>query len=442
MGGFRTVLKIWLMAKITIAAEPNRTWVPSALGVFAFSKNSHISTTDVLFRNLLGDAQARSNVSPKSGWKKSPSRELFFDLVDIIKGARQQNADGQQETVLTVDGLKRGIVKGLTEHIEEGDQAIIWNTTKWRMLDTLGTAQKFVLVDNNLTVPETGDQSVPVTQPSIYTKYHLNSEEKSVIANLTRRDDFMQHITSAKSTSNCIGQIFFTRLAFHSLEMHLRADKPFETFCLESSICHIDVFQATGHNFTALLDGEDKISEFVKNWTKNNFNKYTNAKEKLFWKSANIKERTKVFQNVDTQSWNRMLDGKGWPADGSYIINLWDDKDNMDQCVHKNEWTEAAVLFRSGIVTKNFMSKVVKLRLLWMMAKKLFFFEQDAHTVAAKLNKLATYQRQLEPFILKKQKGKKHTRRTTTEFFQYIFCVKPQKQIVDREQEREIVDLT
>ena len=349
--------------------------------------------------HLVGSYNSKKEIAKNSGWTKSPTREFFFDILNLISNANDEfqktNHLAPVEMVFDVGYFMREIPKVMMSHASgNGKTPIIWKTTPTRMNRHLG---QVALVDMRDTfIPPT--IAVSVNQQTPFHAFHLSADDVKQLKTYSKKDNFGMYVVASGGSSTGLG-IFCFRLLMFNLEEFLRNNK--------GSLKGYDpkaLLKETrlGNNFLpfdVFFDDQNGVDNFFKNHILKVYFKNKNIKEKKCWVLNDQIFQKNVGFNVFFQdkrnAWSDLLNATeeqwanteagcipGENPENKMLIapfyNKGDDANVQEVCCLHGDWKGALEIFtKSGTITRPFVSRLIEARRVWQVVRKGYCMDRN-----------------------------------------------------------------
>lgn len=369
---------------------------------------------------IIGNEDQESS-SPTSGWRKSPTKAFYHDVIDLIERARNSRTNGQDDTHVCVDYFHKCFILALKKRGEPhiiGDKPIVWATTKARMIRHLGVARTFEIADlvvGPLQI-EVQHQLMDST-PDTCGRFRFTTEQVTQMTTKSKnkKDDFLQRTLSPKASYNYMPILFF-RIEMRSLVKFLQKEIRNKISHFKEGIQKTYVLEekltATGSTLKALFANDTAAFLWFQNTAKM-LKKKTSTDTWLYCNLAKIGEEKGVINMngtmsmVDQGTWDTMVNTNASTHQGE-IVPLWNTCETatqQDEALLKpadTGWLEAVNFFvDDGIVSQKFIEKLLQIRYLWQETKLKFLLDEGDRD-------LGVLARLLYPYILKKAAGWTH----------------------------------
>lgn len=362
---------------------------------------------DALFGYLIGSEER--TLERETGWTKSPSREFFFDVCELITKAndeyRLRAPNAQIEEVFTVTKLKTVIADRFkTIAVLEHSTAIVWKTTKTKQIRNLGEAA-LVEILSHFVGPDHADPAGQAQQ-SRFHGFHYTQEEYRQIHERVGKDNFGMYVTALEGSNTGLSSILL-RIFLHCVEVHLRKNKgSFKKFKAKS------VFEKRfGDNLLSwevFFDTPTEANTFLDTHVKKKFKGAENEKRKWIVGDEKLVDSkiipfTRFFTTQKQQRWNEMLQqpDEAWQGlrdgfvpnetgqDPCEIVPMYDTGEHAiaqeHQCMVRN-WNEALTIFYThGTMTLAFMNFLISARREWQECKRKYILTNELDAIHARL---------------------------------------------------------
>jgi hypothetical protein len=351
--------------------------------------------TDAFIDLIVGGQQKEA--SNKSGWNKSTSREFYMDVCHLIEKAQSSRENGHMEPMVTVAEFQKSIILAFTDTAEPGDRAIVWSTIPSRMNRYIGQAKTFQIAHLDQVAP-IGATTVPQVSHPIadrYARFHFGTEQLEVLKGLKGRCDFGSKITSPRGGRNYL-DLIFAKLMFHLLEKHLRGgpDKVLVGFPPRSVLEETELL--SGYSYTIFFwEAKIQPDNYFKNFMRKINGEFKGATK---WSSENWTRfglGENAFHNIDRENWDKMIKDDGNNLLVGEIAPFWTvgyQGDAQSAAVRSNNWKIAMQLFKDGgVVTRDFVERLVDIRSLWHKTHLKFTFQIGDESLEDLMDRLTPF---------------------------------------------------
>lgn len=377
-------------------------------------------------------------IAKGTGWDKSPSREFFFDVIELIQRTNldflRQNPGAVTDPAFNVNQFKKSIAQEMMYYTARtGGSPIVWKTTATRMTRNLFAAALFDVRDTGIS--HGGAVIAAIDQQGIQPGF-LTKEEEQYISDRVVRDIFGATCTGLSANSSGLAGILM-RMQLFCVERHLRTNKGSMVGFDQNAFLSLPIGN-TLLTFDIFFSGPEARKNFLNTVMKGRLNGKKDTKQawKITKKVLGGISMEPLRQKMTPQKiaiWNKMItasDDEWEITQAGYIpdetgenpvpiITMYDvgaDATSQESLCHQGFFIEAVRFYRKrGCVTRSFMDMLLEARKLWQNSRKEYFL--NPNVVLADLRKMISA-------IIPRQDDASMTSRTNDEFFSSIFVPK------------------